>query len=242
MVDHDPNPYDPQDAFDELARITLADHSMESVMSTVADVCIRLLPHADEASVSLLTTGRPTTVAFTGPLAVAMDERQYEHPAGPCLTAAATETVQLVVDAQNETRWPAFAAGARRHGVCSSLSVPVLVHSPVAAGLNIYSTRPAAFGEQDVQMAQAVAAYAGVALANMHLFQAQLRVAENLKVALESRAVIEQAKGLIVGIRGCSAEEAFEVLVSLSQDTNRKLREVAQTMIDSARGSGDASS
>jgi AmiR/NasT family two-component response regulator len=73
------------------------------------------------------------------------------------------------------------------------------------------------------------------------LYKAQGKVAEQLQAAMASRAVIGQAKGILMGTRGCSAEDAFDILVKLSQDSNRKLREVAQVLVDQpkpASGSG----
>jgi AmiR/NasT family two-component response regulator len=70
----------------------------------------------------------------------------------------------------------------------------------------------------------------------MHLYQAQGQMAEQLQSAMQSRAVIEQAKGILMGDRRCDAEQAFNILVKLSQDSNRKLREVAQAVVDQATG------
>lgn len=104
----------------------------------------------------------------------------------------------------------------------------------VSAALNVYSRDEEAFDDAAVELAMTFAAYAGVALANMHLYEAQGKVAEELQTAMQSRAVIEQAKGILMGQRGCSAEEAFDVLVRLSQDTNRTLREVAEHLVAQA--------
>ncbi len=227
-------PLQPQDAFDELARITLADNSVESVMTTIAEVGKRLLSGTDEASVTFLQDGKPSTVAFTGDLAFAMDERQYASGHGPCLHGASTGEVLLVDDAPREARWPGFAAAAQDYGLGSSLSVPVPVQPRISAALNLYSRNRAAFSDEDVQMGRALASYAGVALANMHLYQSQARVAEHLQIALGSRAVIEQAKGILMGQRQCDADAAFKILVRLSQDSNRKLRDVAQALVDNA--------
>jgi AmiR/NasT family two-component response regulator len=67
----------------------------------------------------------------------------------------------------------------------------------------------------------------------MHLYESTRTLAEQLQTAMESRAVIEQAKGVLMGQRRCTADEAFEILVKLSQQSNRKLREVAQALVDS---------
>ena len=122
-----------QDAFDELARLTLADNSIESVMTTIAEVGKRLLPAVQDASVTFLQDGKAATVAFTGPLAMRMDERQYESGEGPCLAGASSGAVQRVDDAQHEERWPGYADGARRYGVGSSLTVPVPVQPRIGA-------------------------------------------------------------------------------------------------------------
>jgi GAF domain-containing protein len=118
----------------------------------------------------------------------------------------------------------------------------VKLPEPVGAAINLYSRQRSPFGPEVVELAQTLAGYAGVALANMHLFEAQATVAENLRVALESRAAIEQAKGVLMAQRLCSADEAFDLLVKLSQDTNRKLRDVAAALLEGMRrDAGDGS-
>ena len=226
----------PQDAFAELARLTLAEHSLDTVMATVAQLAKGTIPGASEVSVTLLQKGRATTVAATGTLAVAVDERQYARGTGPCLDCIAAGEPVRIDDMGTETRWFGYAQDAARDGVGSSLSIPVPVQREVGAALNIYSTSGHAFDDSSLALAETFAAYAGVALANMHLYQAQGKVAEQLQTAMQSRAVIEQAKGLLVGQRRCTPEEAFDILIKLSQDTNRKLRDVAQALIDSATG------
>ncbi len=101
----------------------------------------------------------------------------------------------------------------------------------MSAALNIYSTDRDALDDDAVELASTIAAYAGVALANTHLYEAQGQVAAQLRTAMQSRAVIEQAKGILIGERRCSPQEAFDILVRLSQDTNRKLRDVAEALV-----------
>ena len=235
MPNHTDSPAQPQDAFEELGRVTLADNSIDTVMDKVAALTKRTIAGAAEVSVTFVQRGKATTVATTGPLALLLDERQYDRGYGPCLDSIAGGQPLLIADMATETRWPDFAAAARKQGAGSSLSIPVPVQREVSAALNIYSTKPNAFDGSAVELASTFAAYAGVALANMHLYEAQGKVAEQLQTAMASRAVIEQAKGILMGQRGCSAEQAFDILVKLSQETNRKLREVAQALVDEAR-------
>ena len=228
----------PQDAFAELARLTLAEHSLDTVMETVAQLAKDTVPGASEVSVTFLEKGRATTVASTGRLALAVDERQYDRGTGPCLDCIAAGEPVRIDDMRTETRWPGYARDAAQDGVGSSLSIPVPVQREVNAALNIYGVDVHAFDDSGLELAQTFAAYAGVALANMHLYEAQSKVAEQLQTAMHSRAVIEQAKGILMGQRRCGAQEAFDVLVRLSQDSNRKLRDVAQALVDEAGNGG----
>lgn len=226
----------PYEAFDELSRLVVSGHSLDSVMTAIAEVGKRLLPAAADVSVTLLRGGTAETIATTGPLALAMDERQYAKGAGPCLTAAKTEELVYLEDAPTAEDYPEFAESAREHGVGSSLSVPVKLPEPIRAGLNLYSRHKASFTETDVELARTLAAYAAVALANIHLFESQKRVAEHLERALESRGVIDQAKGILMAERRCTADEAFDALVEISQHSNRKLREVAEQLVRDTAG------
>lgn len=231
----------PYEAFDELSRLVVSNHSRDSVMTGIAEVGKKLLPAASEVSVTLVRGGAAETVASTGSLAALMDEGQYDEGSGPCLTAATTGELVQVDDAVAAEQWPLFAAAARKHGVGSSLSVPVRLPEPISAGLNLYSRQPDGFAEPDVELARTLAAYAAVALGNVHLYESQKRVTDHLERALESRGVIDQAKGILMAEHRFTAEEAFELLVQLSQRSNRKLREVAEQLVRST-ATGEAGS
>ena len=226
---------DAREAFAELGRISLDQHSLEAVMGKVAELTKRVVPGASEASVTIVERGEPRTIACTGELAVDLDERQYERGYGPCLDGSASGTVVGISDMRTDSRWPDYTRVAAERGALSSLTVPVPLQREVSAALNIYSTDAHAFDDDESrELAATFAAYAGVALANMHLYEAQGRVAEQLQTAMQSRAVIEQAKGILMGSRRCTAEEAFDLLVELSQKSNRKLRAVAESLVQEA--------
>ena len=224
----------PHAAFAELATITLADHSLDQVMVKVAQLTKSTLGVDGEVSVTLVQRGRPSTIASTGALAVDLDERQYERGYGPCLDCIAGGEPLIVEDMPTEQRWPDWAQAASRVGAGSSMSIPVPLQREVTAALNVYSTGTNSFDEAAVEVASTFAAYAGVALANMHLYEAQGQVAEQLQQAMQSRAVIEQAKGILMGQRRCGSQEAFDLLVRLSQQSNRKLRDVAEALVAQA--------
>ena len=106
------------------------------------------------------------------------------------------------------------------------------VQAGIAAGLNLYSSSPKSFTDQDAETAQEFAAFAGVAFGNLHAVESSKQLADHLRAAMESRAVIEQAKGALMARRACSSADAFAVLVELSQSMNKKVRVVAQTVVD----------
>jgi GAF domain-containing protein len=232
----DQYPLDPLQAFAELGRIKLSDSDLDGVLHQVASLAKRTIAGVDEASVTLIRGRRAHTAAFTGDLARNMDERQYEEGRGPCMEAATTASTVSVPDLTGESRWPRYTPAALDAGVRSSLSVGLPVHESVTGALNLYATKPDAFDDDAILLAETFSSYAAVALANAHLYDATATLAQQMQAAMESRAVIEQAKGIIMAERRCSPDEAFSILSKLSQDTNRKLRDVAFAMVQSARG------
>lgn len=228
--------------FERLSEFRLRDHSMDSALQEVVGLAQESIPGASEVSVSLVTRGQADTAVSTGQLAVDLDEAQYERGYGPCLDAAVHNRVMLIEDAATQTRWADYTQAAVQRGALSSVSVPLTVDekAAVSAALNIYSTSPHAFDDTAVGTAITLADYAGSMLANMHAHDASRQLVRQLSAALETRPIIDQAKGIVMRDRGCTADEAFDLLVAASQRSNRKLRLVAQDVVDSVTQSSPA--
>jgi GAF domain-containing protein len=225
-------PMDPTEAFAELGKIKLSDTDLDGVLNTIAVLAQRTVPGAAEVSVTLVRDKKAHTAAFTGELAVNLDEAQYESGHGPCLDASAAAITLFVPETAHESRWPRWASQALDIGVYSSMSVGLPVQGAAVTGaLNIYATKPEAFDDDAIAVAQTFAGFAAVALANAHLYDATATLAQQMQTAIDNRAVIEQAKGIIMGGRHCTADEAFRILTKLSQDTNVKLRDVAAALV-----------
>ena len=120
-------------------------------------------------------------------------------------------------------------------GAGSSLSIGLPIEDQVIGALNVYAEKVYAFDDDAIVLAQTFAGYAAVALANAHLYDTTATLAQQMQAAMESRAVIEQAKGIIMGERRCTADEAFAILTKVSQDSNRKLRDVAAALVARAQ-------
>jgi AmiR/NasT family two-component response regulator len=118
--------------------------------------------------------------------------------------------------------------------VLSSLSIPLPIQRNVTGALNFYASAVDAFDHEAIEMAEMFGAHAAVAVANAHLYETTAVLVEQMKEAMANRAVIEQAKGIIMRDRGCSADEAFDALALLSQQSHTKLREVAQKLVAQA--------
>jgi GAF domain-containing protein len=218
-------------AFAELGGIVFAEHTLEAVMERIAALAKATIPGADEVSVTLVN-GKPETAAATGDLARDVDEAQYGVGTGPCLDAAEAAATVLIPDMAAENRWPEFIPVALDRGAQSSLSIGLPVQQRVYGALNIYSRSPHAFDADAVTAAESFARYAAVAVANATLYQATAALAEQMKEAMKSRAVIDQAKGILMAAHGCDSDKAFSLLVTASQRDNRKLRDIAQVIVD----------
>lgn len=226
---------EPMQAFAELGLIHLGENNMSQVLGRISELAKRTIPGADEVSVSLVHAGQASTAAFTGELALHLDETQYELGGGPCLAAAAGGETMHVTDMAAEDRWPEYAPEAVSRGARSSVSVGIPVQQAVTGALNIYSTRAEAFDDEAVDLARAFASYAAVALANAHLYASTAALAGQMQDAMATRAVIEQAKGILVSQRGCTPEDAFDILVRASKNANRKLREIAESLVEKSQ-------
>ena len=187
--------------------------------------------------VTVIRQKKPVAIADSDPLARKLDDIQNSFGDGPCLTALRTRTITHVPDIRQESRWPDYMKAATRTDVGSILALPMELNSTAEAVVNLYSTHPHGFGEEDVLAAQRVTATGAKAL-HLALKISQLRDArENLAAALESRTTIDTAVGIIMAQNRCSRDGAFQILVNASSHRNIKLRAVAEGVI--ARIAGD---
>jgi GAF domain-containing protein len=228
-----PQPGSAAEALLRLGRLSLRELSMESLLQTVADQVKAVMPGNIEASVTLLVKEAPTTVASTGRLALDLDEVQYEREDGPCLHAARTGEVTEIVDTRTEGRWPNYVSRAVEHGNLSSLSIPLLIDEDerIFGALNLYAPKPGAFDDDSRSVASAFGPYAAVAAGNVYAYQSARNMADNLQAALETRAVIEQAKGVLIERYKVTPDHAFRLLALASMNANRKVRHVADDLV-----------
>jgi len=213
----------------QLSRVVLVDRTLEQVLTDVTRIAAQGIPGAEATSITLLRDEKAFTVAHHGEMALAADELQYAHGYGPCMDAGRGGVLLRVDDMRTEERWPDYVAHVvRSTPVRSSLSVPLPYQGTSIGALNNYSTQPAAFASPDsLRAGLEVAEVVAVAVANADAHHQLSEQTRNMRVAMESRAVIEQAKGVLMAQRHVDAEQAFEILREASQRYNRKLRDIA---------------
>jgi GAF domain-containing protein len=136
-----------------------------------------------------------------------------------------------VVDTRSATEWAEFAARAAERGCESVLSFPLPVQEQVSGALNVYARRSHATDDRTRELVSRFAAYAVVPVSNMYLYQSAVERAQHLRAALDSRAVIDQAKGILMERLKLTADQAFQVLAQASMQTNRKVRDVADAFV-----------
>jgi GAF domain-containing protein len=219
-------------AFDELGRLSFAEHSLDSVLDKVTALATRALPGEPATSVTIVADGRATTVASSHPLAVELDQAQYRQDAGPCLQAATTGRPVDVPDTSTDHRWGGFPQLAAERGCRGILSHPLPPQELITGGLNVYARTTQPLDERTRQTSARFAAYAVVPVSNMYLYATAVERAEHLRAALDSRAVIDQAKGILMERFKLSADQAFSALTQVSMETNTKVRDVAGRFVD----------
>jgi GAF domain-containing protein len=223
-------------SIDALTQFLVGEQTMGETLGRVAAHGERAIPGADLTGLTLLTKqGRPTTAVCTDPETLSVDQIQYEHGDGPCLTSFREMRIISVPRMKTETRWPEVAQTAIDKGVRSSLSAPLVVGENGIGALNFYSRSENAFSVEDEETAQTFALHAAVVLANAQAYWSAYDLSQHLEQAMMNRAAIEQAKGVIIEQSGVTADEAFELLKSASQRENRKLREIAAEIVKRAQ-------
>ena len=214
-----------------LAGVVLGGRGLAEVLTEIAGIARRAMPGAEASSITLIRGETAFTAAFNGQMAMDADELQYQRGYGPCVDAGRAGQIFLVEDMRNEQRWPDYAEHVAALGVRSSLSVPLPFQGVTIGALNNYAAAPGSFGEADVAVGQEVSAWVALAVGNADMVARTVEDLAGMQAAMASRAVIEQAKGILMERRKYTEDQAFTALTRASQNTNIKLRDVADELV-----------
>lgn len=228
-------PDDALEALTQLAGLVLVASDSSTTHVEMCRIAVRAVPHAEGASVTTFPEGRPAAVA-SDDWAQSLDELQFEQHEGPCLDAYRTGNGFRVRDFATDPRWPSYAEHAVKHGARSMMSLPLTAQGSVVGALNLYSRTVDVFDADAASVAEIVAGHVGLASQVSAAFFRHRDLADQLSEAMQSRAIIEQAKGVLMGDRRCDADTAFGILREMSQHSHQKLRDVAKDIVDNVSG------
>ncbi|MEO7588681.1 MAG: GAF and ANTAR domain-containing protein [Arachnia sp.] len=207
---------------------------LESLLTRVAEFAVLAIPGADGAGVTLMERGRADTIVASASFVRDVDAIQYSLGEGPCISAAAEGRTFRSGSLGGESQWPRFGPRVGRMGVHSVLSLPLVLPELVVGAINVYAHGKDSFDDDAVELGESFAAPAAVAVHNAQVLAHAQRVIGELEAALTSRAVIDQAIGIMMSRSGETPEDALATLRIISQKEHRKLSGVARQVVDEA--------
>jgi GAF domain-containing protein len=225
------------DALHGMSELLGDGETVDTMLDRILDITRRAVPQCDGAGLSLKKDGEFVTPVATDDWALGLDQAQYDAGEGPCLEAGNLSEIVQIEAMSAEIRWPPFVARARELELGSVLSIPLWKE---AGALNLYSRRENAFGEPERALGQILSVQAGVAIKHAELYTAAVSLADGLRIALETRDLIGQAKGILMEREGIDDDAAFAMLKRISQHTNVKLRDVAKRLVDERAAERDS--
>ncbi|GAP49566.1 GAF and ANTAR domain-containing protein [Streptomyces azureus] len=223
---------------DTLDQAMVRSSGLDTLLRDLTDRAVQEVPGAAACSITVSRGGRLLTLAGSDGLPNGLDQRQYENGSGPCVDAAETGTEQYAPDLAAESRWPAYTRYALTAGVHCVLAVPVAVEGETGAAINLYGVRPGML-DQGREAARAFAARAGDAINVALRIERRRQSVADVRTALLSRSVIDQAIGILMAQERIDARDALERLRRASQHRNVKLRDLCGQLV--AKVSGSAS-
>jgi len=209
----------------DFARVLQQFDDPDATLVAIVGAAVRLIPGCDEGSVSVVLGRRKvTSLAPSGLLPQVVDAIQEETQQGPCTDAAYEQHTVRVSDMANEPRWPLFTARALEAGAASMLSFQLYVEGDNLGALNLFSRTAGSFTDHSEHVGLMVASHAAIAYA------AALKLAKMCQT-VETRQFIGQAQGILMERHKITGDQSFELMRKGSQDSNLKLREIADGLI-----------
>jgi GAF domain-containing protein len=221
------------EAFVDLADTLVDQYDIVEFMHRLSDHCVTLL---DAAASGLMLGDHQGNLSVIG--ASAEESRllelfQIQNDEGPCLDCYRTgEPVGEADLAENAQRWPRFAERAAQSGFRAVHAFPMRLRNEVIGTLNLFGTEPGLMDPEDRRVAQALADVATIGILQERAIQRAEILAEQLQVALNSRVVIEQAKGLLAASGSLDMDEAFRRLRTYARNHNRRLSELSIDVVE----------
>ena len=215
----------------DVAQLLDGDEIPDEALHRLTALAAGLVPGGTAAAVTIAMTSGALTFAASDPRLEELHRLQVDDDGGPVVETLRHNEPRRVDDTAAECRWPAFCRGAAAAGFASCLVLPLRTDRQQAGAVALYGAEPNVFRGATHDIALLVAAQGGIAVHNAALYGTCRRMVESLHAGLESRAVIEQAKGVLHAELGVSPEEAFRLLSRYSQNTNQRVRKISAGLV-----------
>ena len=219
--------------FVELADTLVAEFDVIDFLHSLVTTSVELLD-ADAAGLMLADQrGELQLLAASSEETRTLELFELQHNQGPCLDAYHQGVPVVNVDmASAEQRWPAFGAAVRAGNFATVHAIPMRLRDEVIGAMNLFLARPGTLSERDIELSQGLADIATIGLLQERAVQQQQILAEQLQGALNSRVVIEQAKGMLAARHGVVVSDAFAAMRTYARRTGRPLSQVALDIVD----------
>jgi GAF domain-containing protein len=220
------------DVFVEMADTLVDDFDVIEFLHVLTERCVQLL--GVSAAGLLLTDGQDTLqlVAASSERTRLLELFQLQTDQGPCVDCFRTGQPVSVADVPSAGRWPRFTAAAAEVGFAAVHALPMRLRDQVIGALNLFDTNPGALDEGRLRVGQALADVATIGLLQERAIRHRDVLTEQLQNALNSRILIEQAKGVLAERLHVDMANAFVVLRGGARNQNRRLTELAQAVVD----------
>jgi len=217
----------------EMADTLVDDYDVVDLLTGLAGRCVTLLG-ASAAGVMLANpTGSLGLVASSSEAMRLLELFELQAQEGPCVDAFRSgETTEQAILIEGSGQWPSFAAAALEVGFQSAVAIPLRWREVTLGALNLLSATPGRLDDDTIALGQALADAATIGIIHQRVLARQEVIVEQLQVALNSRIVIEQAKGFLAERLAVDVEAAFALLRHYAREHNRKLTEVATDVLE----------
>jgi GAF domain-containing protein len=213
--------------------------TVEQFLHELAVLAARTVGEGEGMScgMALRRRGRPVSAtACSDPLASEADRVQYQSDDGPALHALRHARSVNVRDTATASRWPRFCREAESLGIRSCYAAPLIHDGEPAGAIMLYARRPGAFGQEETRRAEEFASHAAGALTLSLRMASCTDQNDQLRSSIVSRAVIDQALGVIMATERCPQDKAFAMLRRVSQNSNVKVSDLAATIVTRVSG------
>jgi GAF domain-containing protein len=222
-------------ALTQLADLRTAPATVEAALRRIVESADALF-QVDGSALMLVDRDQALrNLAVSHLRAQALEELQAGHGEGPCVDAYDEKQTVWADDLGREERWPSFSPAAARRGLLAVLASPIPYSNEAVGVVAVFAAEPHSWNEAEQEAIVAFTDLAAMLILNAMAATERGRVALELQGALDSRVVIEQAKGVLVGRHGLTPKRAFERLRGLARDQRRPLAEVAAAVVDAAQ-------